>query len=78
MQPGPWAMIVLTAKRSAEPATSGSDETELTPIRPEAWAAWAKAAQLESPIEQSSDVPGPAPVRRTTRRRGRPSGAPVL
>lgn len=61
-------MIVLTADRSADQTAYESDDAELTPIRPEAWAAWAKAAQPESPTEQPSDVPGPVPVRRTAHR----------
>jgi hypothetical protein len=74
-------MIVLTANRSAEPALDGTDDAELTPIRPEAWAAWAKAAPPESPTEQPSDVPGPVPgpvpVRRTVHRSGGAWGALV-
>ena len=77
MQPGPWGLIFLHAKRSAAQTPSASDETELAPIRPEAWAAWAQAAQPDSPTEQPSDLPGPAPVRPTAGRPGRPTGAPI-
>jgi hypothetical protein len=68
MQPGPWAMIVLHAKRSAAPATPASDDAELAPIRPEAWAAWAQAGRSQRADERSSDVPGPDPIRRAARR----------
>jgi hypothetical protein len=76
MKSGAWGIAYLSLSGRADAAPPVADDAELAPVRPEAWAAWAKKNGA-GPIATTTDVGkvavGAGPAQPATAEAGHPA-----